>query len=251
MDGKVKGTGRENGRKARQKARQRTGLKAGQRAGLKAVGRFLWSAGILLCLFGLFMAGCGRADRALTLPLGEPVTMETDADRAGDGGGSGSAQGAMPGAETASGGSIRSDAETLIYIHVCGAVNSPGVVCLPEGSRVQDALEAAGGLTEDGAAEAVNLAATLADGTKLYFPTREEANAGVVSREDETSGLININTADEGLLCELPGIGEAKAKAIVAYREENGVFEQAQDIMNVPGIKENAYGRIKELITVR
>ena len=136
-----------------------------------------------------------------------------------------------------------------IFVHVCGAVKEPGVVRLSEDSRAADALTAAGGFREDAAQDAVNLAARLTDGEKLYFPTVEEA-AALVS-EDASTGLVDINTADKETLCGLPGIGEAKAEDILRYREEYGSFGSCEDIMLVPGIKTSVYNKIKEKITVK
>ena len=136
-----------------------------------------------------------------------------------------------------------------ILVHVCGAVKEPGVVRLPEDSRAADALAAAGGFREDAAQDAVNLAARLTDGEKLYFPTVEEAAQPVP--ENASTGLVNINTADKEALCTLPGIGEAKAEDILHYREEYGSFGSCEDIMLVPGIKTSVYNKIKEKITVK
>lgn len=136
-----------------------------------------------------------------------------------------------------------------IYVYVCGAVTKPGVVCLPEGSRADAALEAAGGFRADAAIDVVNLAARLSDGEKLYFPTQAEAESSV-AQEIETA-LVNINTADREMLCSLPGIGETRAEDILRYREENGPFESCEEIMLVPGIKTSVYNKIRERITVK
>ena len=138
-----------------------------------------------------------------------------------------------------------------ILIYVCGAVYSPGVVTLPADSRACDAVEMAGGLTPEASQTAVNLAERLSDGQMLYIPNVWEEQAIAESEREASSGLININTADEGRLCELPGIGEAKARAIIAYREDNGDFTAVEEIMQVPGIKENLYDKICDMITVR
>lgn len=138
---------------------------------------------------------------------------------------------------------------TEIFVYVCGAVREPGVVRLAEDSRAADALAVAGGFREDAAQDAVNLAARLTDGEKLYFPTVEEAAAQ--ASEDTSTGLVNINTADKEALCSLPGIGEAKAEDILRYREEYGSFGSCEDIMLVPGIKTSVYNKIKEKITVK
>lgn len=133
-----------------------------------------------------------------------------------------------------------------IYVYVCGAVNSPGVVVLPEGSRAEAALEAAGGLREDAKTDWVNLAAKVTDGEKLYFPTLDETPEA--PDMEEPDGLVNINTADEAALCTLSGIGESRARDILRYREENGAFQSPEDIMKVPGIKTSVYNRIKDRI---
>lgn len=215
-------------------------------------GRFARTVCVFVCVFVCgIQAGCGRADRALFFAAGETLTAETEA----------SAEHSVPDDGRQSGeisGQKASEPENppMIYVHVCGAVMNPGVVLLPEESRGQDALVAAGGFAQDAATDAVNLAERVYDGMKLYFPTKEEAQtlgnmaqAGGV--ETGEPGLVNINTADTALLCTLPGIGEARARAIVADREENGPFAGVEDIMRVSGIKESAYGKIKDLITVR
>lgn len=139
-----------------------------------------------------------------------------------------------------------------IYVYVCGAVNSPGVVVLQEGSRAEAALEAAGGFRQDARTDYVNLAAKVSDGEKLYFPTEEETAdlPAELSEESAGDGLININTADEETLCTLSGIGESRARDILRYREENGPFESCEDIMNVPGIKASVYSKIRDRIKI-
>lgn len=146
-----------------------------------------------------------------------------------------------------------------ICVYVCGAVNSPGVYYLPSGSRVHEAVEMAGGLTDEAAEDYVNMASLLEDGEQLYIPTQEEAeeegleidSASSSSGSDSSSeSLININTASSEELQTLSGIGEAKAAAIISYREENGDFESIEDIMNVSGIGESTFENIKDYITV-
>lgn len=180
-----------------------------------------------------------------------------------------------------------------IFVHVCGAVEKPGVYELQEGSRVYEAVEKAGGFTEDADSSYVNQAQRLADGTKLVIPTTEqveealetkaEADIGIVEQAQEgqgtaddvvtgqtegvqdavsdtagaggtygetADGRVNINTASEDELCSIPGIGSTRAAAIVAYRQENGGFRKLEDIMNVSGIKEGTYNKIKDKIKV-
>lgn len=137
-----------------------------------------------------------------------------------------------------------------IKVHVCGAVVSPGVVEVPYGSRVVDALEAAGGLQENASTDFVNLAAKLEDAGQIYFPTREEAEQKRRAEEAAASGLVNINTAGTEQLCTLPGIGEARAADIIAFRQTNGAFSSKEAIMQVPGIKQSAYDKLETYITV-
>lgn len=180
---------------------------------------------------GMVLCGCGpEPEEALFIgsPAGQTLTE----------GGESPGTDSLP--DTAA------EPETEICVYVCGAVKNPGVVKLKEGSRWADALEAAGGFREDAGRDCVNLAARAADGERLYFPTVEE---GIASAEEE-SGLVNINTADAGTLCTLPGIGEARAADIIRFRETSGPFETCEDIMKVPGIKTSVYGKISDLITV-
>lgn len=140
------------------------------------------------------------------------------------------------------------EAPSAICVYVCGAVKCPGVVELPEGSRVNDALEAAGGFAEDASRDHVNLAARVADGEKLFFPTCEEAASAAEEKSED--GLININTASAEELCALPGIGASRAADIIRYREREGAFETCEDIMKVTGIKTSVYDKIKDRIKV-
>ncbi len=155
-----------------------------------------------------------------------------------------------------------------IYVHVCGAVADPGVYVLKSDTRVFEAVEAAGGFTEDAAEDYVNLAMPVSDGMKIVIPTVEEL-AGIegtdlsygvsdVSTEDlkpepdslKADGLININTADESELMTLTGIGEGKARAIVSYREEHGSFKSTEELKNVSGIGDATFNKFKDSITV-
>ena len=141
----------------------------------------------------------------------------------------------------------------LICVHVCGCVAVPGVYYLPEGARVHEAVEMAGGMTEDADSQYINLAKEAADGSKIYIPSIEEAAAGIVPEEEavsEADGLVNINTATLEELKTLPGIGDVKANAILAYRESAGSFSSIEEIMNVAGIKESSYEKIKNFIKV-
>lgn len=156
-----------------------------------------------------------------------------------------------------------------IIVHVCGAVRSPGVYRLEENSRVIDAVNRAGGLEDAADSEFINLASRVLDGDRIWIPTKEEAALYIsngnavpyITSSDESigvgqgkqsaeSGKVNINTADEALLCTLPGIGKTRASSIIAYREECGMFSYIEDIMKVSGIKDSSFQKIKEYITV-
>lgn len=140
--------------------------------------------------------------------------------------------------------------EKMIYVHICGEVNQPGVYSVPEGFRVYELLEMAGGATSQGAPDAMNLADIIKDGERIVIPSMEEAALMAVSESGESTGLVNLNTASINQLMTLPGIGESKAKDIVRYREENGGFQSIEDIMKISGIKEAVFQKIRSLITV-
>lgn len=195
------------------------------------------------------ITGCARMDSAIVLELQEEV-VETTAVRD---------ETIKTNEEPAQGEEKQPDKETitLLYVHVCGAVISPGVVEVQAGSRVEAALLAAGGFREDAARDYVNLAAKVEDGQQLYFPTEEEAeelaregNSMTTEAQSPENGKINLNTAEAELLCTLPGIGESRAGDIIAYREKNGAFRSIEDIMLVPGIKQSVYEKLCDLITV-
>ena len=151
-----------------------------------------------------------------------------------------------------------------IYVDVCGAVNQPGVYSLEPGSRVFQAVEAAGGCSSEAAGEYINQAELLDDGQQIYVPSRQEVEEQKVSGGNsvmpqgglpgqelsETNGKVNLNTADEAELTSLTGIGATRAQAIILYRQENGPFSSIEEIMNVQGIKEATFEKIKDDIAV-
>lgn len=140
---------------------------------------------------------------------------------------------------------------TTIYVHICGAVQSPGVYEVPENCRLYELLSLAGGETDEGCADALNLAEGLQDGQRIVIPTEAEAETmRTLTEQTVGGGLININTASAKELMELPGIGEAKAADIIQYREEYGKFQTISDIMKISGIKDALFQKIKDLITV-
>ena len=159
-----------------------------------------------------------------------------------------------------------------IIVHISGAVNNEGIVELEEKSRVADAIEKAGGVTENAYMKDINLATKLEDGMKIYIPTKEEAEleksngniGGVVTNPEngkstnigesvavkETNKKVNINTATKGELDTLPGVGESTANKIISYREENGKFNSIEEITEVSGIGDSKYEQIKDLIEI-
>ena len=150
---------------------------------------------------------------------------------------------------------------TTVFVYVTGAVASPKVCELSEGARVLDAIEAAGGFTDDAATDALNLARVVEDGEQIDVPTEQEAaeaaasgtsssSSSTSSSSDSTSSLININTATAEELETLPGIGEVTAANIIADREENGAFESIEDITRVSGIGDKKFEAIEDLICV-
>lgn len=154
--------------------------------------------------------------------------------------------------------SMDTEEDSLFCVYVCGAVTQEGVYYLPAGSIKKDALDAAGGYGEKAARGFVNLAESVQDGEKIYFPTAEEM-AGITPADDtvqdgktETtaSKTVNLNTATKEELMTLPGIGESKALAIIKYREENQGFRSTDEIMQIDGIKEGVYNKIKDLISI-
>ena len=149
-----------------------------------------------------------------------------------------------------------------ICVFVCGAVADEGVYELPENSRIIDAVEAAGGYSEDADRAYVNQAEYVYDTQRIEIPTIEEAlelrqieRAGAgegtsPAGEGQEDGLININTADAGELMKIPGIGESKAERIIEYRQLHGRFGSTEELMNVSGIGSGIYENMKDHITV-
>lgn len=142
--------------------------------------------------------------------------------------------------------------ETLIYVYVCGYVSNPGVYELSYGARMYEAVDMAGGVLSEGCADYLNMAGVVNDGDRIYVPSYDEAVRTEVNTNNAAKALgkVNINTADRQELMTLSGIGEAKADAIINYRNESGGFLVIEDIMKIPGIKENAFSRIKDDICV-
>ncbi|GAA2090610.1 ComEA family DNA-binding protein [Brevibacterium salitolerans] len=181
------------------------------------------------------------------------------------------------GAEASAGEEPASDEDAgPLVVHVVGAVEREGVVELPAGARIADALEAAGGTDPSAQASALNLARPLADGEQVYVPTAAEVESGEFASPPDGSGagqaageagaaseagggagaadggtaLIDLNTADGAALETLPGVGPVTAQAILDHREETGGFSSVEELLEVPGIGEATLGRLRDLVTV-
>ncbi len=170
---------------------------------------------------------------------------------------------------------IEQEETTKIIIHVTGAVKNEGIVQIEEGGRIADAVDAANGFSEDADISQINLAYQLEDGQKIYIPSINDEKIGEEEKvlqkeyvtdeagddiilEDEISNVkskkdekININTADQIELEEIPGVGESTAQKIIEYRETNGKFKTIEDIKNVNGIGESKFENMKEKICVK
>lgn len=160
------------------------------------------------------------------------------------------------------------EAVEKIMVHISGQVVKPGVVTLEEGARIMDAIEVAGGVTEDADLEKVNLAYLLEDAQKVYIPSKKEkedsayvlegsgeevvlSSESAKSSKKEEKLMININTAKEEELQKLDGIGNSIATRIVNYRKENGKFNSIEEIKKVGGIGESKFNKIKNYIYVK
>lgn len=146
---------------------------------------------------------------------------------------------------------------TAVVVHVAGAVQAPGVYRLAAGARVIDAVQAAGGLTADSNADAVNLAGLLADGERVYVPRLGEVAPVVVSGSPGSgtgtsppAGPVNLNTATADDLDALPGVGPATAATILAYRDQHGPFASVEDLADVRGIGPAKLDALRGLVTV-
>jgi len=234
-----------------------------------------WIKGILLGVFVL-LAGvcysCTHEAEGSLLVSGEAAETVSGAENTADGAES------RPASDTAAAGKPADDAgkaeETVpatdpppCYVYVCGAVLHPGVYRLQEGQRIYEAIELAGGFASGAARSWLNLAGKVEDGMKLEVPDEEQAKqwqqsapsgqpafSGQTDLSGQTADTgrkkVNLNTATREELMTLKGIGEARAEDIIRFREKQGYFQAIEDIMNVPGIKEAAFEKIKEEITV-
>lgn len=240
-----------------------------------------------ICLFGILpialLSACGKSngyiiDENESETYIEP-TLESSSD---DSLTSASFDDALTSAsKNVASGDASKESATKIYVSVMGAVQNPGVYVLNEGARVFELINAAGGLSEDGDADGLNMVYIISDGMQIYIPKKAEnetddgendgkPNAQIVTGlwadgkqgiqtvvglpeigKTNDNDLVNINSASKEILMTLPGVGESKAEAIIEYREKNGQYGQIEDIMKVTGIKEGMFAKIRDRICVK
>lgn len=239
------------------------------------IGRLL----VLVLMYAWVLLGCGRqdgifyetaqdTDAALESAAGsaDPVSgnaagVKTDAD-SGNAEGS-NAYGGFGNTAPEDPAVSNADAGSMCYIHICGAVAYPGVYEVPEGSRLYEVIVAAGGLCADACDHVVNQAQIVTDGMQVYIPTVREAQEGITEQnffadvgtgtqgEPESKDTrVDLNRATKEQLMTLPGVGETRAQAIISYREAHGGFQSIEELMEVSGIKQGVYDRLKEMIKV-
>lgn len=232
---------------------------------------------------GAKIKGATAADEG-GMMAGEEAAAESGAmagGEAGEGGTMAGEESAWNGGDMAEGGTLEA---SVCYVHICGEVVSPGVYEMEEGSRIFQVVERAGGFTEQAAAQYLNMAQEVCDGMKIVVPdssflegeeqfgieagenggakagsagpgiivpgTKGAAVSGGTAGGEPVKGKVNLNTASKEELMTLKGIGEAKADDIISYRESHGGFTKIEDIMKISGIKNAAFEKIKDDITV-
>lgn len=201
---------------------------------------------VFMCVF----AGCddGEVIEILSAQEAESNNIETDID----------------GNYEKETGNIEINDSQSFVVYVTGQVKNPGVYEFPEESRIINAIDAAGGYTDEACETYLNLASALSDGQMIYVPSMDEVYSSdsdaaqgmlIAQSGGSISGtenqLININTASKEELMTLPGIGESKAEKIISYREQNGRFSSAEGIMEISGIKDGLYNKIKDRICAK
>ena len=202
----------------------------------------IWFGGALF--LALLFCGCG-AGAAVTYDIASEGAVRTRSAAAEE---SGSASGSAASDPAAA------EAELPpVCVHICGAVERPGVYELPAGSRVHDAVGMAGGMTDEADARALNLAELLSDGQQIIVYTAAEVETGAVpagGTSSSSGGKVDLNRATKEELMTLPGIGEVKAEAILQYRSEHGSFAAVESLQEISGIGEKTFQRLAELVKV-
>jgi len=184
---------------------------------------------VLIVLCAALFSGCGQDAVEEVIPLSLAATEDYAEDAAID---------------------AADENDSTIFVHICGEVVKPGVYELPEGSRLYELLQRAGGYTSLADTDALNQAQLLQDSQKIEVKSVLQETAGNGENAGTESALININSADANELQKLSGVGASRAADILEYRQKNGPFVKIEDIMKVPGIKEGMFSKIKDQITL-
>ena len=146
------------------------------------------------------------------------------------------------------------EGQAIVGIHIKGEVQNPGYYEFSYGSRIKDAIEKAGGKTENADVDKINLAQRLRDGEEIVIPTKEKEVSVLtdspVPEENKDTGKVNLNTADVNELCTLDGVGEETASRIIDYRKKNGMFSKIEELKNIGGIGEAKFQKVKDKISV-
>ncbi len=200
---------------------------------LKAQSRFTWKELVVVCFLAVAMAGAGviinRQARIVKVEQTRP-SKKLSASKS-----------KKP----------KPIVKPPIYVHVGGSVNQPGLLKLQADARTAEAIQLAGGVSEEGDIDGVNLAARLQDGQKIIVPSKTQPfDATITDQNNQNSALININTADSDKLQELDGVGPVLASRIIDWRQKHGVFKSIRQIDSVKGIGPSKYESIKDTITV-
>ena len=207
----------------------------------------------------LGLTGCGRSEKGVVWQTVEEsfFTEAAESEKSGEASTEDSPENTTGKNSNTKEEIAETETAVLLYADICGAVENPGVYALEEGARICDLVKLAGGLTEEADLNVLNQAEKVTDGMKVRVYTKEEAvdlpvqaGIGMTTTEETGSGRININTADQTQLVTLSGIGAARAADIIAYRTEHGSFQTIEEIMNVSGIKESTFQKIKDQIVV-
>ncbi|MCI7305365.1 MAG: helix-hairpin-helix domain-containing protein [Trueperella sp.] len=226
---------------------------------------------LVLALSGVIGALSGRSTEVAAIaPVSETSAPRLEAGgRSADGeaeSGNGDGAGGQPGADSASAATPSGPSDSpgvnpeAIVVHVSGQVSAPGVVTLPAPARVTDAVQAAGGPTDEADLARINLAEPISDGVHIHVPALGEAfdvtdagagaGAGAEATTGGDDGKVNINTADQAGLEAIPGVGPVTAQAIIDWRTENGAFTSIDQLVEVRGIGPKTFERLREHVRV-
>lgn len=202
----------------------------------------MWILAVLFVLLSVW--GCGEGRDVIYLETDETQVIKAETESQED----------TVFADTEAISESEDNQTGMCYVYVCGAVTSPGVYVLKEGSRVYEAIALAGGMTENAGKDGLNQAEPIEDGQMIRVPTKEEtleSPEGMTHGTDCEDSRIDLNRATAEELMTLPGVGQSKADSIIRYRMEHGGFSAVEEIMNVEGIKEGVFNRIKDNIKVK